>query len=113
MGQRQRVEPGVDQPNGQRGGRRGVRGRIAVRAYRDAVAVEITDDGPGIPREIQNRIFGPFFTTKEIGEGTGPGLDTVRRIVTGHDGEITFDSEPGETRSSVRLPIEKRNTEGG
>jgi signal transduction histidine kinase len=93
----------------------GGRGRIAVRAYRDgnAVAVEITDDGPGIPREIQNRIFEPFFTTKEIGEGTGLGLDTVRRIVTGHDGEITFDSEPGKTRFIVRLPVEKRNTEGG
>jgi signal transduction histidine kinase len=93
----------------------GGRGRIAVRAYQDgnAVAVEITDDGPGIPREIQNRIFEPFFTTKEIGEGTGLGLDTVRRIVTGHDGEITFDSEPGKTRFIVRLPVEKRNTEGG
>jgi signal transduction histidine kinase len=93
----------------------GGRGRMAVRAYRDgdAVAVEITDDGPGIPREIQNRIFEPFFTTKEIGLGTGLGLDTVRRIVAGHDGEITFDSEPGETRFIVRLPIEKRNTEGG
>ena len=88
----------------------GGRGQVAIRAYQDgdAVAVEITDDGPGIPREIQNRIFEPFFTTKEIGEGTGLGLDTVRRIVTGHDGEITFDSEPGETRFTVRLPAEKR-----
>ena len=93
----------------------GGRGRITVRAYRvgDAVAVEITDDGPGIPREIRNRVFEPFFTTKEIGEGTGLGLDTVRRIVAGHGGEITFDSQPGETRFAVRLPIEKRNTEGG
>jgi signal transduction histidine kinase len=93
----------------------GGRGRIAVRAYRvgDAVAVEITDDGPGIQREIQNHIFEPFFTSKEIGEGTGLGLDTVRRIVAGHDGEITFESEPGETRFTVRLPAEKRNTEGG
>jgi signal transduction histidine kinase len=93
----------------------GGRGRITVRAERvgDAVAVEIIDEGPGIPREIQNRIFEPFFTTKEIGEGTGLGLDTVRRIITGHGGEITFDSEPGETRFTVRLPIENRNTEGG
>ena len=91
------------------------RGHIVVRAFRDEgrVVVEIVDDGPGIPREIQNRIFEPFFTTKEIGEGTGLGLDIVRRIVTGHGGEITFDSEPGGTRFTVRLPIEKRNTEGG
>ena len=105
MGQRQRVEPGVDQPNGQRGGRRGVRGRIAVRAYRDAVAVEITDDGPGIPREVKDRIFEPFFTTKDVGEGTGLGLDIVRRIVAGHGGEIRVNSQPGETTFGVRLPI--------
>ncbi len=92
----------------------GGRGRIRVRALLDGdmVTVEIVDDGPGIPREIQNRIFEPFFTTKEIGEGTGLGLDTVRRIVTGHGGEITFDSEPGETRFTVRLPIKELDTEG-
>ncbi len=93
----------------------GGQGRIRVRALRDGdrVTVQIVDDGPGIPREIQNRIFEPFFTTKEIGEGTGLGLDTVRRIIAGHGGEITFDSEPGETRFTVRLPIKERNTEGG
>jgi signal transduction histidine kinase len=91
------------------------RGHIVVRAFREKgrVVVEIVDDGPGIPREIQNRVFEPFFTTKEIGEGTGLGLDIVRRIVAGLGGEIIFDSEPGETRFAVRLPIEKRNTEGG
>ncbi len=91
------------------------RGHIVVRAFREKgrVVVEIVDGGPGIPREIQNRVFEPFFTTKEIGEGTGLGLDIVRRIVAGLGGEIIFDSEPGETRFAVRLPIEKRNTEGG
>ena len=91
------------------------RGHIVVRAFREKgrVVVEIVDGGPGIPREMQNRVFEPFFTTKEIGEGTGLGLDIVRRIVAGHGGEIIFDSEPGETRFAVRLPIEKRNTEGG
>ena len=91
------------------------RGHIVVRAFREKgrVVVEIVDGGPGIPREMQNRVFEPFFTTKEIGEGTGLGLDIARRVVAGHGGEITFDSEPGETRFTVRLPIEKRNTEGG
>ena len=77
-----------------------------------AKPVILAVDDP-IPREIRNRIFEPFFTTKEIGEGTGLGLDIVRRIIAGHGGEITFDSEPGETRFTVRLPIERRNTDGG
>ena len=90
-------------------------GRILVRAFRegDRVVVQIADDGHGIPREIRNRVFEPFFTTKEIGEGTGLGLDVVRRIVAGHGGDITFDSEPGETRFTVRLPIKARSTQGG
>jgi signal transduction histidine kinase len=75
------------------------------------VVVEVTDDGPGIPREIQNRIFEPFFTTKQIGEGTGLGLDIVRRIVVAHGGKVTFDSRPGETRFVVSLPIKGRNDE--
>jgi signal transduction histidine kinase len=69
------------------------------------VSVEITNDGPGIPREVKNRIFEPFFTTKDVGEGTGLGLDIVRRIVVGHGGEIRVDSKPGETTFKVRLPI--------
>ena len=92
-----------------------VDGRIAVGAYRDGdlVVVEITDDGPGIPREIQNRIFEPFFTTKQIGEGTGLGLDIVRRIVVAHRGEVAFDTKPGETRFMVRLPIKGPEVEEG
>jgi signal transduction histidine kinase len=71
----------------------------------DHVLVEIIDDGPGIPREVKSHIFEPFFTTKGVGEGTGLGLDIVRRIVAGHSGEIRVDSAPGETSFRVRLPI--------
>ena len=67
--------------------------------------MEISDDGPGIPRGVQGRVFEPFFTTKGVGEGTGLGLDIVRRIVAGHGGEIRVDSEPGETSFKVRLPV--------
>ncbi len=90
-------------------------GSIGVRAYRDgdSVAVEISDDGPGIPREIQARVFEQFFTTKQIGEGTGLGLDIVRRAVEAHGGEVAFDSEPGHTRFVVRLPIEGRQEARG
>jgi signal transduction histidine kinase len=82
------------------------RGRITIKAFEDGdrVAVEVSDDGPGIPREARARVFEPFFTTKEIGSGAGLGLDIVRRVVAGHGGDISVDSKPGETRFTVRLP---------
>ena len=74
------------------------------------VLVEIADDGVGIPPEIQPRIFEQFFTTKEVGKGTGLGLDIACRIVVGqHKGDIRFDSQPGDTRFQVRLPINIMN----
>ncbi len=87
----------------------GQRGTITVCTARTDghVTVEIIDDGPGIPEEIRAKIFDPFFTTKEVGEGTGLGLDVVRRIVTSLcSGEIDYRSVPGETAFLVRLPIE-------
>ena len=65
------------------------------------VRVEIGDDGPGIPEDIIDRIFTPFFTTKPFGEGTGLGLDLAWRIVVEkHSGNLRVQSEPGNTRSS-------------
>ncbi len=82
-------------------------GELRVRTYRDddCVVVEIRDNGPGIPREVLPRIFEPFFTTKGVGEGTGLGLDTVQRIVKKHRGSVHVQSEPGDTRFQVRLPL--------
>ncbi|HSF40748.1 MAG TPA: ATP-binding protein [Thermoanaerobaculia bacterium] len=83
-------------------------GHVTVRTFRENshAVVEIEDDGPGIPPEIRDRIWEPFFTTKPMGEGVGLGLDTVRRIVVRrHGGEITVASVPGETRFTVRLPV--------
>ncbi len=72
------------------------------------IVVEIADDGIGIPPEIQPRIFEQFFTTKEVGKGTGLGLDIARRIVVGqHKGDIRVDSKPGDTRFQVRLSINR------
>jgi signal transduction histidine kinase len=83
------------------------KGRLRVRTYRDdgCVVVEIGDDGPGIPDEVQPHIFEPFFTTKGVGEGTGLGLDTVQRIVKKHRGNIQVSSKPGDTRFQVWLPL--------
>jgi signal transduction histidine kinase len=83
-------------------------GRIWIRTSQEPgrPLVEIADDGPGVPEEVQPRVFEPFFTTKDVGEGTGLGLDTARRIVAGnHKGDIRLLSKPGETRVQVRLPM--------
>jgi signal transduction histidine kinase len=85
------------------------KGELHIRTARelDRVLVEIADNGPGIPREILDHIFEPFFTTKGVGNGTGLGLETVRRIVRQHGGEITVESAPGATRFQVRLPLRR------
>jgi signal transduction histidine kinase len=84
------------------------RGSITIRAYVEGarVVVEVVDDGPGISREALVHVFEPFYTTKEVGAGSGLGLDIVRRVVAGHGGEISVQSEPGETRFTVRLPVD-------
>jgi signal transduction histidine kinase len=69
------------------------------------VMVEVRDNGTGIPPEVQSRIFEPFFTTKPVGEGTGLGLDTSRRIVRKHHGNLRFETKPGDTCFQVRLPL--------
>lgn len=86
----------------------GEQGKIWVRTSmeKDYVLVEIADNGLGIPPEIQSRIFELFFTTKEVGKGTGIGLDLVYRIVVSqHHGNIRCLSKPGNTRFLVCLPI--------
>ncbi|TKK72043.1 GHKL domain-containing protein [Ilyomonas limi] len=69
------------------------------------VTVSIMDNGAGIPADILSRIFDPFFTTKKVGEGTGIGLDIVKRVVKRHKGEIKVTSVPGRTEFLVSLPI--------
>jgi PAS domain S-box-containing protein len=84
-------------------------GKLFVRARREDpwLVVEIEDDGPGIPEEIQSQIFDPFFTTKGPGEGTGLGLNISRNLVVQkHGGQISVSSKPGSTCFSVRLPLD-------
>jgi signal transduction histidine kinase len=77
----------------------------ATRVGKDFV-VRVTDDGQGMPPEVQSRIFDPFFTTKPHGFGTGLGLDTARRLVLQHRGSIGVESRPGRTEFRVCLPID-------
>jgi signal transduction histidine kinase len=82
--------------------------RITLRAMAvdDDVVVEVEDSGPGIPQEIQSKVFDSFFTTKPPGQGTGLGLQITHRIVVlDHGGAIELESEPGHTVFRVRLPI--------
>jgi signal transduction histidine kinase len=79
---------------------------IATHAEPGRAVVEITDDGPGIPPEVQSRVFDAFYTTKDVGRGTGLGLATVYRIVVDrHAGSLTFTSVPGRTTFRVSIPF--------
>jgi len=71
----------------------------------DQAVVVVANDGPEIPPEVIDSMFEPFFTTKPAGEGTGLGLDIVRRIVNSHGGEIGVDSSATRTEFRIRLPI--------
>jgi signal transduction histidine kinase len=84
--------------------------RISTRADSGHVVVEIADTGPGMSAEVQARAFEAFYTTKDVGKGTGLGLDIARRIVVErHHGQISIDSRPGATILRVELPC-RRNT---
>lgn len=77
---------------------------------RDAVLVEFTDDGPGIPQDVAEKVFDPFFTTKA--QGSGLGLAIVRKIVDAHDGRIDLRTSPGQgTTIRVTLPVTGGNEE--
>jgi signal transduction histidine kinase len=87
--------------------------RLATRVEGDSVVVEIGDTGPGMPLNVAARAFEPFYTTKDVGKGTGLGLDIARRIVVErHGGAITIDSRPGETVLRVRIPIQPHSSTG-
>jgi len=90
-------------------------GRVEVLAghAKDRAVVRIVDNGPGIPAEVRARMFDPFFTTKPMGQGTGLGLDIVRRLVQHNDGEIAVETEPGRTEFRVTLPLVIEDEPGG
>ncbi|MDX6206865.1 MAG: hypothetical protein QOE76_3846 [Frankiales bacterium] len=85
--------------------------RLRIAVDDDHLLVEVGDTGHGIPEEAQPHVFEAFFTTKGPGEGSGLGLETVRRIVERrHHGSVTFVTSTKGTTFSVRLPLEQRLT---
>ncbi len=84
------------------------RGTLRIDAYQDdnSIVISITDSGIGIPDDIKPKIFEAFFTTKPAGEGSGLGLDIVKKIVDKHKGKITVHSQPGKTIFTVYIPIQ-------
>ncbi len=69
---------------------------ISTKSLREHVQISFKDNGPGMPKEVQDKIFEPFFTTKEVGEGTGLGLSIVFSIIEAHKGKISVKSAPQE-----------------
>ena len=83
-------------------------GTLRFRAYpqHNSVAIEVEDNGVGIPSENLSKIFEPFFTTKEVGKGTGLGLAVCYGIITDHAGRLSVRSTPGKgTTFTILLPV--------
>jgi signal transduction histidine kinase len=79
---------------------------VSTMLKNDQVQIQIEDNGPGIPDNIKDKIFQPFFTTKPTGEGTGLGLSLSYDIIKAHGGEIEVGSKVGKgTQFTIRLPI--------
>jgi two-component system cell cycle sensor histidine kinase/response regulator CckA len=93
-------------------GATGAAGHIRIRTRKSDrdVIIDVEDDGPGIPEEVRSRIWDPFWTTKEEGEGVGLGLAVVHGIVADHNGSITMEGVAGAgARFIIRLPIGAEN----
>ena len=84
------------------------RGTLTLRAAADpdgdGVRISICDSGPGIPDDVRQRLFEPFYTTKPPGKGTGLGLHITHNVIGSHGGRIEVDSEPGRTCFEITLP---------
>ncbi len=88
--------------------------RIVTRADGNDVVIEVCDTGPGMAPQVAARAFEAFYTTKDVGKGTGLGLDIAQRIVMQrHGGTIAIDSRPGETVLRVLIPLRLPGLPGG
>jgi two-component system NtrC family sensor kinase len=82
--------------------------RITSRAKRDCIEIRLSDNGAGIPKEVQSHIFEPFYTTKGVGIGTGQGLAISHTVIVDrHGGHIEFETQEGVgTTFTIQLPLE-------
>ena len=78
---------------------------INLRQHHDLAELEFNDTGCGMPADVLENIFEPFFTRSRTGKGTGLGLTITHRIITDHGGSIDVDSRPGRTVFRVELPL--------
>jgi two-component system nitrogen regulation sensor histidine kinase GlnL len=78
--------------------------------HRVIASIEIQDDGPGIPFDLQDSIFYPLVTSRP--EGTGLGLPAAQELISRHGGLIEFDSRPGRTIFYIRIPLDQGVTDG-
>lgn len=83
--------------------------RLTVVNQGEWIEIQVRDSGKGIPQHIQSKIFQPFFTTKEIGKGTGIGLSVSSGIIKNHNGELTLDNTSSQTCFVIRLPKTQEN----
>ncbi len=79
--------------------------KINLQKIENTVRIKITDSGPGIPKDIRDQIFQPFFTTKDTGSGTGLGLSISKNIIETHHGKIEISTESNNTSFVITLPI--------
>lgn len=85
---------------------------ISTKSEEDQIVIEISDNGPGIPQEIREKIWQPFFTTKGVGIGTGQGLAISRSVIDRHHGGIDLKSEIGVgTTFTISLPVAGQTTQ--
>ena len=92
-------------------------GRITITAAKDKrakqVVVQVKDTGCGIPEDHLPHIFDPFFSTKEVGYGTGLGLSVAHGIIEQHNGTLSVESKVGEgSVFTIRLPLREQNHSG-
>ncbi len=84
--------------------------KVAARAMEQGVTIDIQDNGPGIPDKMLSRLWTPFFTTKEVGKGTGLGLYICRNIVEEHDGKISAsNTDEGGACFTIKLPVSEES----
>jgi two-component system nitrogen regulation sensor histidine kinase GlnL len=84
---------------------------IGETRHRVIASIEIEDDGPGIPKDMQDSVFYPLVTSRP--EGTGLGLPAAQELLSRHNGLIEFESRPGRTVFFVRIPLDQSETDNG